>query len=140
MARQDSTTILNERYPSDPQKRKDIIETLCKAVTSCGIDVAITPEEIYLSMDEAITNAMEHGNHWDPRKHITVTVTADRKHMRISIADEGRGFDTSGIKAVLKNRDVLSNRGRGIYIINQFSTISWNDKGNEIILQINRKK
>jgi anti-sigma regulatory factor (Ser/Thr protein kinase) len=140
MVRQESTYILNELYPSDPKKRKDIIEALCKAITSCSINVEITPEELYLSLDEAITNAMEHGNHWDPRKNIEVAVTADRDHMQISISDQGKGFDTRSIRAALKNRDVLSNRGRGIYIINQFSKISWNEKGNQIILLINRKK
>jgi serine/threonine-protein kinase RsbW len=140
MVRQESTYILNELYPSDQKKRKDIIEALCKAITSSSIDVEITPEELYLSLDEAITNAMEHGNRWDPRKNIEVAVTADRDHMLISISDQGKGFDTRSIKAALKNRDVLSNRGRGIYIINQFSKISWNEKGNQIILQINRKK
>ena len=140
MVRQESTSILNELYPSDPKKRKDIIEALCKTITSSGIDLEITAEELYLSLDEAITNAMEHGNRWDPRKSIRVTVTADRDNMRISIADEGRGFDTGSIKAALKKRDVLSNRGRGIYIINQFSKISWNESGSQITLIISRKK
>lgn len=140
MVRKESTYILNELYPSDSKKRKDIIEALCKAITSSSIEVEITPEELYLSLDEAITNAMEHGNRWDPRKNIEVAVTADRDHMQISISDQGKGFDTRSIKASLKNRDVLSNRGRGIYIINQFSKISWNEKGNQIILLINRKK
>jgi anti-sigma regulatory factor (Ser/Thr protein kinase) len=140
MVRQESTSILNELYPSDPKKRKDIIETLCNTVTTSGIGLEITAEELYLSLDEAITNAMEHGNRWDPRKNIRVLITADRGRMQITIADEGKGFDTRSIKAALKNRDVLSNRGRGIYIINQFSEITWNDSGSQITLHINRKK
>jgi hypothetical protein len=68
------------------------------------------------------------------------STAADRDHMQISISDQGKGFDTRIIKAALKKRDVLSNRGRGIYIINQFSKISWNEKGNQIVLLINRKK
>jgi anti-sigma regulatory factor (Ser/Thr protein kinase) len=140
MVRQESTSILNELYPSDPKKRKDIIETLCNVVATSGIGLEITAEELYLSLDEAITNAMEHGNHWDPRKSIRVTITADRVRMHIAIADDGKGFDTRSIKASLKNRDVLSNRGRGIYIINQFSEITWNNSGNQITLLINRKK
>ena len=140
MVRQQSTSILNELYPSDLKKRKDIIEALCNTITSSGIGLEITAEELYLSLDEAITNAMEHGNHWDPRKSIRVTITADRDKMRISIADEGKGFDTRSIKAALKKRDVLSNRGRGIYIINQFSEITWNESGSQITLLISRKK
>lgn len=140
MVRQESTYILNELYPSDPKKRKDIIEALCKAISISGIDLEVTPEELYLSLDEAITNAMEHGNRWDPRKSITVAITVERDEMVIAITDQGAGFSTKSIRNMLKNRDVLSNRGRGIYIINQFCKITWNDAGNQIILHFNRKK
>jgi serine/threonine-protein kinase RsbW len=140
MVRQESTLILNELYPSDPKKRKDIIEALCKTISSSGIDLEVTPEEIYLSLDEAMTNAMEHGNRWDPRKTIGVAIMAERDEMTISITDQGKGFSTKSIKNMLKNRDVLSNRGRGIYIINQFCKITWNDAGNQIVLHFNRKK
>lgn len=139
MVQQETTHILNEAYPSDQSKRKDIIETLCRAIIGCGIAISITPEELYLSLDEAITNAMEHGNRWDPHKTIDVSVTAGPKDLFISITDQGKGFNTKEIEASIKNRDILSNRGRGIYIINQFCDISWNKKGNQINLQIKRK-
>jgi anti-sigma regulatory factor (Ser/Thr protein kinase) len=140
MVRQESKNILNELYPSDTKKRKDIIEALCKAVSSSGIELEVTPEEIYLSLDEAITNAMEHGNQWDPRKNMEVAITAGRDEIVIAITDQGKGFSTRDIRNMLKNRDVLSNRGRGIYIINQFCKITWNAAGNQILLHFNRKK
>lgn len=139
MVQQETTYILNEPYPADKSKRKDIIDTLCRKIIGSGVAMAITPEELYLSLDEAITNAMEHGNNWDPHKTINVTVTADPKDLRISITDQGNGFDTKEIEAGIKNRDILSNRGRGIYIINQFCDLSWNKKGNQINLLIKRR-
>ena len=138
MVQQEKTHILKESYPSDQKKRKDNIDSLCRKIATSSVRMAITAEELYLSLDEAITNAMEHGNKWDPRKTVDVTVTADSRNMHILISDQGRGFDTKDIKASLKNRDVLSSRGRGIYIINQFCKISWNKKGNQISLQIKR--
>jgi serine/threonine-protein kinase RsbW len=140
MVHQKIRHILKESYPSDKKKRKSIVDSLCKQIATSSTDMAITAEELYLSLDEAITNAMEHGNTWDPRKTVDVTVTTDRKNMSISIADQGKGFDTKDIKASLKSRDILSTRGRGLYIINQFCDISWNKKGNEIILHIKRGK
>jgi len=139
MVQHKKTHILDAAYPSDQSKRKDIIDTICRTVVESGVDMAITPEELYLSLDEAITNAMEHGNRWDPRKNVAVTVSAGPKEVHISIADQGRGFDTREIEAGIKNRDILSNRGRGIYIINQFCDITWNKTGNQINLLIKRK-
>jgi anti-sigma regulatory factor (Ser/Thr protein kinase) len=138
MVQQEKKYILKESYPSDQKKRKDIIDSLCRKIAASSVRMAITAEELYLSLDEAITNAMEHGNRWDPRKTVDVTVTTDSKNMYIVISDQGRGFDTKDIKASLNNRDILSSRGRGIYIINQFCKISWNKKGNQISLQIKR--
>jgi len=140
MVQQKITHILKESYPSDKKKRKDIIDSLRRKIATSSVDMAITTEELYLLLDEAVTNAMEHGNAWDPRKTVDVTVTADPRIMRISIADQGKGFDTREIKASLKSRDILSTRGRGLYIINQFCEISWNKKGNQILLDIKRKK
>lgn len=140
MVRQESTYILNELYPSDPKKRKDIIDELCNTVASSGVDLEVTPEEIYLSLDEAITNAMEHGNRWDPRKTIGIAIAVERDEMIISITDQGKGFSIKNIRNMLRRRDVLSNRGRGIYIIKQFCRITWNDAGNQIVLHFNRKK
>jgi anti-sigma regulatory factor (Ser/Thr protein kinase) len=138
MVQHEKTHILKESYPSDRTRRKDIIDSLCRKIATSSVGMAITAEELYLSLDEAITNAMEHGNKWDPCKTVDVTVTADSKNMHILISDQGKGFDTKDIKASLNDRDILSSRGRGIYIINQFCKISWNKKGNQIILQIKR--
>ncbi|OHD63933.1 MAG: hypothetical protein A2176_14990 [Spirochaetes bacterium RBG_13_51_14] len=139
MVQQDKSYIVNELYPSDQKKRKDIIDALCRKIVSSRVCMAITPEELYLSLDEAITNAMEHGNRWDRRKTINVTAMADSKNLHVTITDQGPGFDTRDIKASLKKPDILSRRGRGIYIINQFCKISWNKTGNQIHLQIKRK-
>ncbi len=136
MLQQDKIKIFEETFSSDQANRKEIIEALCKKIFSYRIPLAITEEELYLSLDEAITNAMEHGNRWDPDKIIKICVTKNSDTLAISIADQGNGFATSEIKANLKSRDILSTRGRGIYIINQFCKLSWNNKGNEIVLQI----
>jgi anti-sigma regulatory factor (Ser/Thr protein kinase) len=139
MVQPEKTYIVNESYPSDQNKRKEIIDSLCREIARSGIRMSISLEELYLSLDEAITNAMEHGNKWDPRKKIDIAVTVDSKNIKISITDQGDGFNTSDIESHLQKRDILSTRGRGIYIINQFCKISWNKKGNQIDLSIKRR-
>ncbi len=139
MAQQEKTYILNESFPSDQNKRKEIIDSLCHKIVKSPVRMAITPEELYLSLDEAITNAMEHGNKWDVHKTINVAVYADKKEIHILITDQGKGFDTREIEGQLDKRDILSSRGRGIFIINQFCRITWNNKGNQVDLHIKRR-
>jgi anti-sigma regulatory factor (Ser/Thr protein kinase) len=139
MAQQGGLSLLRESYPSDQNKRKDILETLIRNILNSGIRISIADDDLYLLLDEAVTNAMEHGNGWDPYKKIIVTVNAYPDNMRISITDEGKGFHTAEIASNLARRGRLSKRGRGINIINQFCKISWNKKGNRINLIIKRR-
>lgn len=135
-----SIPIFEQTFPSDPAKRKDIIDLICKVIIERRMPPPLSPEELYLVLDEAITNAIEHGNRWDPSKSIHVRVETQNSRMTIRIRDEGEGFNYRELQLNTKTRDIMSNRGRGIYILSQFCDISWNERGNEIILTIPRKK
>jgi serine/threonine-protein kinase RsbW len=139
MVRQDKISLFHEAFRAGRGKRKEIVDRLARKIADSGIGLAIQAEDLYLILDEAVTNAMEHGNKWDPEKKIVITATAESDYMVISITDEGGGFNTSEIKASLKRPSLSKNRGRGIYIINQFCTLSWNKKGNQIKLRITRR-
>lgn len=131
-----NTPICRKSFSSDKNARQDVVASIIGEIQKNGIKLAISHEELYLIIDEAITNAMEHGNKWDPGKKISIELETNSYHLYIRIADEGKGFDPSKIKQALTKRNILSTRGRGIYIINQFSKISWNDSGNQIQLAI----
>ena len=132
--------IFEKTFQSDPSQRKNIIDLICHAIIERRIPLSLSPEELFLVLDEAITNAIEHGNRWDPSKSIHVRVETQDSRVTVRIRDEGEGFNHRGLKLNTKNRDIMSNRGRGIYILSQFCDISWNERGNEIILTIPRKK
>ncbi len=149
MALRGNFSILFESYPSDQKKRKEIIEVLTRKILDSGIELSILDEDLYLLLDEAITNSMEHGNRWDPDKKIIVAVNAYPDSVRVSITDEGKGFNTAKMRPISKKRGssqsgssgsgIQSLRGRGIRIINQFCKTTWNKKGNRINLTIERK-
>ncbi len=132
--------ILDDYFASDRNNRRHTVDRISETVTESGTPISITSDELYLLLDEAITNAMEHGNHWDPGKNIHVTVTANSVTMTISIKDEGTGFNTKKFEKGLNSRDTLSVRGRGIYIISQFGKVTWNKTGNIMNIEIPIKK
>lgn len=131
--------LLDQYYPSDNTIRKDAVDTISKIINQHTNRLTIKPEELYLSIDEAVTNAMEHGNKWDPDKKIHVEVAEEENAIHLTITDEGTGFNTQEIQKQLTQRDLLSTRGRGIYIINQFCSINWNKKGNQAHITIKLK-
>lgn len=97
----------------------------------------IKKDELVLTVDEAVTNAMEHGNRWDPDKNIHVGIRLTDKELIIRIKDEGMGFDTGILESSGNNRKSgLSMRGRGISLITRLSRATWNPKGNQVEMRI----
>ncbi len=127
-------TILDKSYSSSKTERKEIIDSIFSKISKGIIPLHINNEEMILTIDEAVTNAMEHGNRWNPQKQVHVRATVAEDELRIKITDEGNGFNSSGNSSIEDNR--MRHRGRGITLIKQFSTPHWNKKGNEIELRI----
>jgi serine/threonine-protein kinase RsbW len=128
--------ILNKSFPSIKDSRKEIIELILDTISEYPFTFSLNRSELYLIIDEALTNAMEHGNQWDPGKKIKVLVALKESQMDISIEDEGSGFDTSAPRVFKDEEGNLSIRGRGIKIIKKFCTPAWNARGNRITLHL----
>ncbi len=76
--------------------------------------------EIETSLIEALANAITHGAGDDPDKQIQVCVACDEERgMLIIVRDPGGGFDPAQIPNPVRGKNVYSEHGRGIYLINQ---------------------
>lgn len=94
---------------------------------------------VHLAVEEAITNAIVHGNKLDPGKrvHVTCEVSADR--VLVSIADEGPGFDPGGIPDCTADDRLDAPGGRGVMLMRSFMTrIEYNTAGNAVELEKRR--
>lgn len=131
-------SIYSSIVPSKPEALRGVIETIINRIKKHNISVKLKQDEIYLVLDEALTNAMEHGNRWDPEKSVSVFVIKGGSSLRVCIEDDGDGFDTDGIEKK-SCRNYLDYRGRGIRLIRQFCFARWNTKGNRIELFIDYK-
>jgi serine/threonine-protein kinase RsbW len=71
------------------------------------------------ALREALANAILHGNRLDPRKKVRICCAcqADRGIL-IVVRDEGKGFDPAKVPSPLIGKNIYSEHGRGIYLIN----------------------
>jgi serine/threonine-protein kinase RsbW len=87
-------------------------------------------------LNEAITNAIFHGNKQDADKKVFVNLeVVNNKRLVFTIADEGDGFDFTNIPdpTDLENLEKLT--GRGVYIMKRLADqCIFNSKGNEVEL------
>ncbi|MFM7244304.1 MAG: ATP-binding protein [Planctomycetaceae bacterium] len=94
---------------------------------------------VHLAVEEAIVNAIVHGNKLDPAKkvHVVCEVSSDR--VLVSIADEGPGFDPTGIPDCTADDRLEAPGGRGVMLMRSFMTrIEYNPAGNAVVLEKQR--
>ena len=94
---------------------------------------------VQLAMEEALANAIQHGNQLDTAKqvHILCQIAPERVH--IEITDEGEGFDPASVPDPTEEKYINCPRGRGVMLIRNFmSRVHYNPVGNRIVLEKDR--
>lgn len=87
-------------------------------------------------LNEAITNAIYHGNKQSPNKKVFVNLEIiNNKRLVFTIADEGDGFDFTSIPDPTEQSNLEKLTGRGVYIMKRLADqCIYNSKGNELEL------
>lgn len=94
---------------------------------------------IHLAAEEALVNAVVHGNKLDPRKSVQVECLVSPDLMRIEITDEGEGFDPKRVPDCTLSERLECPGGRGVMLMRSFMTrIEYNAKGNSVLLEKRR--
>jgi anti-sigma regulatory factor (Ser/Thr protein kinase) len=94
-----------------------------------------------LALIELITNAMDHGNRFDPTRSVTVRARlVGSERLRIGIADEGPGIDPAVLDRDLDDVALTAKRGRGLGLVKRILGAAPRLAGdrNELILEFGR--
>ena len=90
---------------------------------------------IRLAVEEAVVNAVKHGNKSDPSKIVRIRYQACSKQFLIEIQDEGRGFDPDGLPDPLSPENLERPGGRGVFLIRHYmSWVQYSETGNAVTL------
>ena len=81
-----------------------------------GLDES-TIADIAISVSELVNNAIYHGNRSSPDKTVTVEVGRDNGSVKISVTDQGGGFNPNEIADPVADENLLKEVGRGIFIV-----------------------
>ena len=77
--------------------------------------------DVSTALIEACSNAIEHGNRFDPGKRVVVTLCFNGSSFSASVKDEGPGFDFKSALDEDSPPDPMSERGRGLMIMKAFT-------------------
>lgn len=91
---------------------------------------------IHLSMEEALVNAVKHGNKYNPAKKVHVRVGISLNLFRSEISDEGDGFDPAKLPDPTDPDYLDKPNGRGVMLMRNFMTrVIYNDRGNAVFME-----
>lgn len=86
-------------------------------------------------LNEALINAIKHGNRLDPNKKVIVNAEVDGKRIIWTVTDEGAGFDYIHLADPTAPENLESLTGRGVFIMKHLADqCIFNTAGNEVEL------
>lgn len=105
--------------------------------------LSFSPRDVFgvrLALEEALVNAIKHGNRMDPAKSVRISCQINKDKVRIEIEDEGPGFNPEEVPDPTADENLERPCGRGIMLMRSFmSLIEYNDVGNRVVLEKHRE-
>jgi serine/threonine-protein kinase RsbW len=94
---------------------------------------------VHLAVEEALVNAIMHGNRLDANKQVRVVCLMWPNRVRIEISDEGRGFSPQAVPDPTCPERLHAPSGRGMMLMKAFmSRVEYNELGNHVVLEKDR--
>lgn len=94
---------------------------------------------VRLAFEEALINAMKHGNRFDPARSVRVWYRILPERVEIRVADEGAGFDPGAVPDPTADENLEKPCGRGIMLMRCYmDKVEFSPRGNEVLMVKNR--
>lgn len=120
--------------PSDLGEVPRIQQDIEDALTASGYgdrDVFF----IRLCVEEAVVNAIKHGNQLDPDKRVRIHYAVSPERFFIRVEDEGAGFDPADVPDPTDPENIDKPCGRGVHLIRNFmSRVEYAGRGNIVAM------
>ena len=88
---------------------------------------------VRLALEEALVNAIKHGNQLDRTKKVQVEYCISRERLDIHITDEGKGFDPEDVPDPTAVENLERPCGRGLMLMRHYMTeVYYSSEGNTV--------
>jgi len=95
---------------------------------------------VRLALEEALVNAMKHGNKLDPSRSVRVSYRVLPERVEIRVTDEGGGFDPGVIPDPTSDENLDKPCGRGVMLMRCYmDEVTYSPGGNEVFMVKHRQ-
>lgn len=120
--------------PSDFTAGREVVEHILGTARQQGYSTECA-FAIHLSLEEAIVNAIKHGNKNDTSKRVVISYSVEPERLTVRVRDEGTGFDPCCVPDCTAPERISVPNGRGIMLMHAYmDSVCYNDQGNEVQL------
>jgi serine/threonine-protein kinase RsbW len=96
---------------------------------------------IRLALEEAVVNAIKHGNCLDCSKRVHVICRSTADKIWIKISDEGPVFNPDDVPDCTDPEHLSAPNGRGIMLMRNFmSRVEFTDQGKRVVMEKHRRQ
>ncbi|MEY4030981.1 MAG: hypothetical protein RL284_1097 [Bacteroidota bacterium] len=86
-----------------------------------------------ISLTEAVTNAITHGNHYDENKVVKINLQKKSDTIAIRVSDQGCGFDPTSVPDPTCDENICKCGGRGVFLMQRLcDQIQYKDNGRTV--------
>lgn len=122
------------QIPSRVEWMHEVLAYLIERTAHLGI-IKEKTSNIFVALDEAIANAIKHGNKYDANKRIHIVAEITAQEACFTITDEGEGFDLNSLPNPTDPDYIMRPCGRGVMLIYHImDEVRYNTRGNQIVM------
>jgi len=126
--------VIEIELPSDIKYLDGVLSYLVDRAAKFGV-VRPAASNIFIALDEALTNAIRHGNADDHSKKVHIRAEISTKAAKFTVRDEGPGFDAGSVPDPCHPHNLFKPSGRGLMLIQHImDEVSFNERCNEVTM------
>lgn len=122
-------------FPSDVRFVSPAVDEVVASCQRLAVPGSRATLNLRVAVGEAISNAILYGNRENPEKRVTIEADFEGDDVRVTVSDEGEGFDPDAVAdpTLAANRD--RSHGRGLFLLRTLmDDVRYNEEGNRVTL------
>lgn len=128
--------------PSSLEYLRDVDEFVEGKLKKLGLDQSQLAD-VAISVTEAVTNAIVHGNKNDRKKRVEIDLRIKSSEIMVTVKDQGDGFDPESLSSPVEGENILKKVGRGVFILKSLMdkvNFIFQPEGGTIVKMVKYKK
>ncbi len=120
---------------NDSRLLKEVSKKLIGKLKDHGVSDEVI-FDVHVGFEEALRNAMVHGNKSHPEKRVTIEAEFDDEKLVLTVEDEGEGFDLKALPDPTVEDNLLKESGRGVYLIRHLmDEVEYTNSGRKVMMK-----